>query len=224
MRSELIDALLELLARDSESFDVHRFAQELAERAAALAPARDGGVLLSFPAEPAEITAGTGRAHKLMRFQLEHDEGPALECLHNGSSGDGPWPQFSAAYGEAGYSSIHTFPIRTDRAAFGALCLFDVGENAVTTGRHLAYAAALQLIHQRDLHQLGVRLNHLQTALDSRIVIEQAKGMLAERHKIGVDTAFEGLRRYARNHNIRVADLARAIVEGRDLMRENDSR
>jgi len=222
MRTELIDALLELLARESEDFDVHRFAQELAERAAVLVPARDAGVVLSFPTEPAEIVVGTGAAEALVRFQLEHHEGPVRECLHSGSSGGGPWPRFSAACAEAGYSSVETLPIAVDGEVFGALCLFDVTGNARGAGLRLAHAAALRLAHQRDLHQLGVRLRHLQTALDSRIVIEQAKGMLAERHKIGVDTAFEGLRRYARDHNQRVADLARAIVDGRDPVRPND--
>ncbi|GAA3821888.1 MULTISPECIES: GAF and ANTAR domain-containing protein [Amycolatopsis] len=222
MRTELIDALLELLARESEGFDVHRFAQDLAERATVLVPARDAGVLVSFPAEPVEIAAGTGAARDLVRLQLELGEGPAPECLHSGSSGDGPWPRFSPACKEAGYSSVHTLPIDADGEVFGALCLFDVGGNTHPAGPRLAHAAALRLAHQRDLHQLGVRLRHLQTALDSRVVIEQAKGMLAERHKIGVDTAFEGLRRYARDHNQRVADLARAIVDGRDPVRSND--
>ncbi|MDQ0379188.1 ANTAR domain-containing response regulator [Amycolatopsis thermophila] len=221
MRTDLIDTLFELLSREAEDFDATRFAQDLAARAVAVVPARDAGVLLSYPGE-AEVTAGTGHGNALVRFQLEHGEGPVPECLHSGSSGHGPWPRFSAACAEAGYSAVHTVPIQAVGDPLGVLCLFDGGGNAHTRGRMLAHAAALRLAHQRDLHQLGVRLRHLQIALDSRVVIEQAKGVLAERHKISVDKAFEGLRRFARDHNKRVADLAREIVEGRDPVRPND--
>lgn len=212
MGTELTDALLELLAHETNGFDSNRFAQDLAARAVVLGPARDAGVLLRVPGDRPEIVAGTGSAPALVRFQLEHGEGPAAECLHSGSSSGGPWPRFSAACAEAGYSSVHTVPIAVGGDVFGALCLFDCGGDAERTARPLARAAALRLIQQRDLQQL-------RTALDSRIVIEQAKGMLAERYKIGVDTAFEGLRRYARDHNQRVADLARAIVDGGDPVR-----
>ncbi|GAB3566591.1 GAF and ANTAR domain-containing protein [Amycolatopsis endophytica] len=216
MRTELIDTLLDLMAPEAGDFDAHQYARRLAEHAVARVPARDAGVLLADTAGP--VIAGTGSAAALVKFQFDHDEGPVPGYLHSGSSTGDSWPRFSAACAEAGYSSVHAVPI----GASGVLCLFDPVGNFADTGTRLASVAALRLAHQRDLHQLDVRLRHLQAALDSRIVIEQAKGMLAERHKIGVDTAFEGLRRYARDHNQRVADLARAVVEGRDPVRAKD--
>ncbi|MGH3865014.1 MAG: ANTAR domain-containing protein [Pseudonocardiaceae bacterium] len=84
----------------------------------------------------------------------------------------------------------------------------------------MADVATIGLIQEQALHQQDTLAEQLQIALDSRVLIEQAKGVLAERHHIDPGQAFTLLRNYARNHGQRLTELAAAVIDGRTTATE----
>ena len=159
-------------------------------------------------------------------FQLQSDQGPCLDCFRSGRpvacidlSADPRWPQFADQAGQAGFSAVQALPMRLRDQVIGALNLFrgTVGTfdpEVVHVGQALADVATISLLHDRSMRRTDTLNEQLQTALNSRVVIEQAKGKLAERLGIDVNQAFALLRDQARNRNERLSDLARAFVEG----------
>jgi hypothetical protein len=133
------------------------------------------------------------------------------------------WPQFAEAARAHGFVSVHALPLRLRETVIGALNLFCSGleplrEDDVRIGQALADVATIGILAQRGLEQADLIATQLQNALNSRITIEQAKGVLAERLSISVDEAFVVLRRHARDHNLRMSDLARAVANGAPLV------
>jgi GAF domain-containing protein len=127
------------------------------------------------------------------------------------------WPLFVPAAHMAGFRSVAAVPMRLRDQIIGGLNLFmDVPRAVSTVNRRLAQAladvATIGILQQRSLHRSHVLSEQLQTALSSRIVIEQAKGVLAERSNLTMDAAFAALRRHARDHNLKLTDVATAVV------------
>jgi GAF domain-containing protein len=137
----------------------------------------------------------------------------------------GRWPLFVAAARRAGFQSVAALPMRLREQTIGGLGLFvDEPRPMPATNRRLAQAladvATIGILQQRSLHLSHVLSEQLQSALTSRIAIEQAKGVLAERNDLTMDAAFDALRRHARDHNLKLTDVAMAVVTGRlDLSR-----
>ena len=109
--------------------------------------------------------------------------------------------------------------MRLRSVVIGALNLFHTDPNALAPevtgiGQAMADVATIGLIQERSLHQHDVLVDQLQTALDSRVIIEQAKGVIAGRHGIDPGAAFALLRGYARNHGQRLTELAAAVIDG----------
>ena len=134
-------------------------------------------------------------------------------------SADPRWPQFADQAGQAGFTAVQALPMRLRDQVIGALNLFrgTVGAfdpEVVHVGQALADVATISLLHDRSMRRTDTLNEQLQTALNSRVVIEQAKGKLAERLGIDVNQAFTLLRDQARNRNQRLSDLARAFVDG----------
>jgi hypothetical protein len=129
------------------------------------------------------------------------------------------WPRFAAAAADVGFASVHALPMRLRTEIIGALNLFDLKPGGAATdtlriGQALADVATIGLIQQRTIRRSDALVEQLQTALNSRILIEQAKGVLAERLHIDVGVAFTVLRGQARRDNRRLSDLAQAVVDG----------
>ncbi|MEU2791372.1 GAF and ANTAR domain-containing protein [Streptomyces sp. NPDC007100] len=129
------------------------------------------------------------------------------------------WPRFTGRARELGYVTAHALPMRLRSRVIGVLGLLStttarLGERDAAFARSLADLAAVTLVQQRSLERSHAESTQLRNALSSRVVIEQAKGMLAERWATTVDEAFEIFRSYARAHRRRLADLARQIVDG----------
>jgi transcriptional regulator with GAF, ATPase, and Fis domain len=129
------------------------------------------------------------------------------------------WPSFGEQARSVGYLSVHALPLRRHATVIGALNLFCARDSAlsradVRTGQALADVATIGLLAQRTLHKSETLATQLQQALESRVTIEQAKGVLAERRHINVDEAFALLRGHARRHNLRLTDLARQVADG----------
>jgi GAF domain-containing protein len=132
---------------------------------------------------------------------------------------DQRWPKFAAVAGQAGFSAVQALPMRLRDQVIGALNLFRATAGAfdadsVQVGQALADVATIGLLHERSMRRSDTLNEQLQTALNSRVIIEQAKGKLAERLGIDVNQAFTLLRDQARNRNQRLSDLARAFVDG----------
>ena len=130
------------------------------------------------------------------------------------------WPTFARAARASGFAAVHALPMRLRAETLGAISLFSdspgpLDGDTVALGQALADAVTIGILHQRAVGRHELIAEQLQAALNSRIVIEQAKGFLAERLAVSVDTAFGLLRGYARDHNRKLTGVASDIVEGR---------
>ena len=209
-------------------FDLIEFLHKLAEHTAAVSDAASVGLMLADEAgELHYMAASTESARHLELFQLQYAAGPCLDCFRTGepvtiadlSGADSRWPAFAASAREAGIRSVHAFPMRLRDRVIGALNVFDEDPmpfrpEDIKVVQALADVATIAIIQERAISRAETLTEQLQGALNSRIVIEQAKGMIAHRHGVDVDTAFERLRAHARRSQLRLADLAREIVAG----------
>jgi GAF domain-containing protein len=172
------------------------------------------------------MAASSESARLLELFQAQHAEGPCLDCFHTGqevadidlASSTGRWPGFGPRALELGFRTAHCFPLRLRDQVIGALNVFrdvpdhlDVDERRVA--RALADVATIALMQERALRRATQLTEQLQFALNSRVVIEQAKGALARTLDCGVDAAFVALRDHARRHRVKLTELARQVLE-----------
>jgi GAF domain-containing protein len=211
-----------------DDFDLIEFLHNLADHTAAVSDAASVGLMLADEDGNLQyMAASTESARHLELFQLQHDEGPCLECYHTGrpitvadlGEDDARWPAFTPRAYEAGVRSVHAFPMRLRDRVIGALNVFDQDPmpfrpEDVKIVQALADVATIAIIQERAISRAETLTEQLQGALNSRIVIEQAKGMIAQRSGLDVETAFDRLREYARSNQVRLADLARAVVSG----------
>ncbi|MEU7873092.1 GAF and ANTAR domain-containing protein [Dactylosporangium sp. NPDC049140] len=223
----LADVLVEMADTLVNDFDVIDFMHVLTERCVQLLGVSAAGILLTDQQETLQLVAASSeRARLLELFQLQTDQGPCVDCFTTGrpvSVSDirsaGRWPRFTAAAAEVGFISVHALPMRLRTEIIGALNLFGVEAGALDddklrAGKALADVATIGLLQQRAIRSRDTLTDQLQTALNSRVLIEQAKGVLAERLHLDLDQAFALLRRAARTRNRRLSELAQAIVDG----------
>jgi GAF domain-containing protein len=210
-----------------DDFDVIEFLHVLTERCVQLLGVSAAGLLLTGGQDTLQVVAASSERTRLLElFQLQTDQGPCVECFHTGqpvSVADlpsaGRWPRFTAAAAEVGFAAVHALPMRLRTEVIGALNFFDtnpgaLGAGKLRTGQALADVATIGLLQQRAIHRRDMLTEQLQTALNSRVLIEQAKGVLAERPHVNMANAFNLLRNGARSHNRRLSELAQAIIDG----------
>jgi hypothetical protein len=222
----LADTFVELTDTMVADFDVIEFLHLLTDRSVALLPADAAGVVLADPRGELRVAAASSEAAGLVElFQVQIDQGPCLDCFRTGRpvtaaglAGPGqPWPRFAAAAVSAGFSSVQALPMRLRDEVIGALNLFSTGTVPfgpadLRLGQALADVATIGLLQERSIRRGEIAAEQLQAALNSRVIIEQAKGKLAERLSIDMDRAFALLRDYARNSNQKLTDVARTFV------------
>jgi GAF domain-containing protein len=210
-----------------DDFDLIDFLQLLTDRAASLVDAAAVGILLADPRGRLEFMAGSNENAKLLElFQLQNQEGPCLEAFRTAhpvinvdlnAAGD-RWPRFAPRATALGFHAVHAFPLRLRQQVIGAMNVFgatkggDFNDTDVTIVQALADVASIALIQERQIRHGEVLTEQLQGALNSRVVIEQAKGAVAQARGISVDDAFASIRSYARSNNQRLTDVARTIV------------
>jgi transcriptional regulator with GAF, ATPase, and Fis domain len=171
--------------------------------------------------------ASTENARLLELFELQTDTGPCVDCFRTGSAvvnvdllaNEERWPRFAEAARAAGFIAVHALPLRLRTTVIGALNLFCARPGVlsradVRTSQALADVATIGILAQRSAHQAELLAAQLQRALTSRVIIEQAKGILAERRQITVDQAFVLLRNHARADHLPLSELARDVAEG----------
>jgi GAF domain-containing protein len=225
-REELVsDTFLRLADTLVDDFDVIDLLTTLAARCVELLAAAEAGIMVVNRQGALQVVAASSENAKLLElFQIQNSEGPCLDAyrtgeavIHEDLTAGSPWPRFAALAISGGLASVYAFPMRLRANVLGTLNLFmtSVGPLSpadVGLAQALAHAATIALLQNqvtRDAHQLAVQL---QAALNSRITIEQAKGFVAESSGIGMDEAFARLRSYARDHNLKLTDVAARVA------------
>lgn len=226
--AELVQSLVEMADTLVDDYDIIDMLTGVADRCVSLLGASAAGVMLASPAGSLGLVASSSEAMRLLElFELQAQEGPCLDAYRTGEpagpevlqAGAGRWPTFSGAALHAGFQSALALPLRLREATLGALNLFQgsrdpMAEADVIVAQAFADLAALSITHHRASAE-AQRLNEqLSAALTSRVVIEQAKGVICERAGVDLTEAFSRLRGYARDHNLRLTDVAQAAIDG----------
>ena len=227
--TELARTLVELADTLVADFDVVELLTLLTDRCVEVLEVGAAGLMLASPDGSLRVMASSSDAMRILElFQLQAQEGPCLDCYRSGravSSADlrgesDRWPLFAPEALGAGFAAVQALPLRLRGAVIGALNLFQLVPAAmpaadIDAAQALADVATIAVLHHRQVTE-AQRLNEqLQSALNSRIVIEQAKGMVAERQGVTIDEAFASLRTHARNRNLLLLVVAEAVIDGR---------
>lgn len=225
----LSDVFIEMADTLVDDFDLLDFLHMLTERCVELLDVPAAGLLLTDGRGALQVVAASSQRSRLLAlFELQSDEGPALDCFRTGAPisvedlpSTGRWPKFSAAAADVEFAAVHALPMRLRTDVIGTLSLFSTEPGALDAGtlrigQALADIATIGLLQQRAIRRRDVVAEQLQTALNNRVLIEQAKGVLAERLQIGVAEAFGILHADARARNRGLSETAQAIVNGSD--------
>jgi len=213
-------------------FDVADFLHGLADRCVQLLGVDAAGLMLADQRGSLQVMASSSEQSRLVElFQLQNDQGPCLECYHSGqpvseadlAAAGQRWPLFAPAATGAGFGAVQALPMRLRDEVIGAMNMFmrapgQLDETGLLVGQALADVATIGLLHERNLRHQEVLAEQLQGALNSRIAIEQAKGVVAERLGLDMGQAFSLLRDRARAQNRRLAELATAVAGGAEDM------
>jgi GAF domain-containing protein len=211
-----------------DDFDVVEVLTLLTDRCVEVLDVSASGLMLAAPDGDLRVIASSSETIRLLElFELQSQDGPCLDCYRKGepilntdlATLDGRWPRFAPAAVEAGFRSVHALPMRLRGMIIGALNLFrdDPGalpETDILAAKALADVATIAILQHRASVEAQVLNEQLNNALNTRIVIEQAKGVLAERSRLNMEQAFSRLRNHARSHNLRLGDVAQAVIDG----------
>ena len=209
-------------------FDVVELLTLLADRCVDVLEVDAAGLMLVAPDGDLRVMASSSEAMRMLElFELQSQEGPCLDCYRTGlpvvnqdlATLNSRWPRFAAEALAAGFHSVHALPLRLRGAVIGALNLFHVEagrmrEADVDAAQALADVATIAILQHRAALEAQVVNEQLNHALNSRIVIEQAKGIVAQREGLNMEQAFSTLRKHARDHNLRLVDVAHDIIDG----------
>jgi hypothetical protein len=208
-------------------FDLIEFMSVLVERCAELLDSAEVGLALAATRGELRVMASSSermRALELIEFQ--NDEGPCRDCLLDGKQvlnqrldhSEERWPRFAPQAREAGFQMVHALPLRLRSDVIGAMNIFspelrELSLEDVNLTQALADAATIGILQERAIKHGTDLAGQLQGALNSRVVIEQAKGIVAERRQVDMDEAFALLRSYARSNRKQLSDVARSIID-----------
>jgi GAF domain-containing protein len=226
----LLDTFVSLTDTLVADYDVLDLLQRLVDESTELFDAAAAGILLVNDDQVLEVVASTSeRSNFIGLLQLNAGEGPCVEAFATGravsvvdtAEMERRWPRFAAASQESGYASVHSIPLRLRDTTLGSMNLFRETEGALNeddarAAQALTDVATISILQQRVVEHATVAQEQLQRALDSRVVIEQAKGFLAHTRQVDMDEAFRILRNHARSNQTPLGDVARAVIS-RDL-------
>jgi GAF domain-containing protein len=222
----LVEVFVEIADTLVDEFDVIEFLEMVSLHSTALVDADATGLLLADGEGNLQLMAASNESAQMLElFQIQALEGPCLDCFRLGQpvinadlgSAAVKWPRFAPHAVEAGFQSVHAFPLRLRNQVLGALNIFGstVGDMVPEDARvvqAVADIATIGLLQERAIRRGEVLAGQLQSALQSRILVEQAKGALAQIHQMTPDTAFEMLRGYCRRNHARLSEVARLVV------------
>jgi GAF domain-containing protein len=226
----VIETFVELADTLVRDFDADGLLHMLAERCVELLDVDAAGLMLAMRSGHLHAVAATSRdMRQLEIFEVASAEGPSYAAYTEGApvvepdlaAAKGRWPQFTARALELGFVAAHGFPLRLRERTIGALNLFQsegcapLGDADIAVAQGFADVAAISLLQDELAQQADMTAAQLGRALSARVVIELAKGVLAERLALSPQQAFERLRKHARDHNRKVRDVADDVVNGR---------
>ncbi|HEV7524299.1 MAG TPA: GAF and ANTAR domain-containing protein [Acidimicrobiia bacterium] len=225
---DLLAAFIELADTIVAEYDVVEFLHRLAARCIDLVDATEAGIMLADRDGALHYVASSSERMRLIElFELQHDEGPCLDAYRDGiavssvlsDEVSARWPHFAPHAREVGFESVSALPMRLRSEVIGALNLFSTSTEPLSAedqqvAQALADIATIGILQERAVNDARVVTSQLEAALESRIVIEQAKGIVAERNAITIDAAFTLLRSYARSHNRLLSQTVHDIIDG----------
>jgi GAF domain-containing protein len=223
----LAQSFVQLADNLVNDFDVVDTLTLLADRCVGVFDVDAAGLMLVSPDGELRVLASSSDAMRVLElFEVQANEGPCVDCYRSGEPSvnlklerfDGRWPRFAPRALEAGFRSVHALPMRLRHQTIGALNMFRVDEGQmsetdVVAAQALADVATIAILQARAASNAEALNEQLRRALNSRIVIEQAKGVVAEAAGLDMERAFIRLRGHARNHNLRLSDVARAVSD-----------
>ena len=223
---DIVRAFVDLSTELVNDYDVLEMLTQLTTNCASLLDVSSAGLLLADTRGVLHVAAASSeRTQQLELFQLQRDQGPCLDCYSSGVPVNVPdmaaeqerWPQFSRAALDAGFKSVHAVPMKLRGNILGALNLFgeSVGrleDSDVDLAQALAHVACVAIVNEKAASDHVTVNSQLQHALTSRIVLEQAKGVIAHAGGLEIDEAFEVLRGYARHHGRKISEVAHGVV------------
>ncbi len=209
-----------------DDFDLIEFLSMVTSHASQLALGSAAGLLLADHNGRLQLMAASSEAVRAVEiFQAQTTEGPCQDCFRLGqpvvnadlTSASIPWPQFAAMAVGAGFRSVHAFPLRLRRQVIGALNIFgddsrEMHPEDVRVVQALADVATIGLLQERAIRRNELLTEQLQTALNSRVGIEQAKGAIAQIRGCTPEEAFTLMRDWARRHRQRLGDVAAGVL------------
>jgi GAF domain-containing protein len=222
----LVDTFVTLADTLVAGYDVVDLLHTLVEACADLLDASAAGLMLADKSGNLAVVASTSERSRLVEImQLRFGLGPCVEAFTTGvvvevddlETGTARWPEFREEALAQGFRSVHAIPLRLRGSVIGTLNLFRNEPGLLTpedasVAQGLADVATIGILHERTLRENSVAKEQLQHALDSRVVIEQAKGVIAQTREVDMDAAFSILRAYARNNNLNLHDVAARVV------------
>ena len=224
---EILRAFVDLSTELVDDYDMLELLSKLTTNCATLLDVGSVGLLLADDRGALHLAAASSeRTQQLELFQLQRDEGPCLDCYRDGAPISVPdleaekerWPQFSAAALAAGFKSVHAVPMRLRGTALGGLGLFgdrvaQLEDKDLELAQALAHVACVAIVNEKSAADRTTVNAQLQHALNSRIVLEQAKGVVAHSGGFEIDEAFTVLRRYAREHGRKLGAVAADVLD-----------
>jgi len=224
----IAETFVELADTLVADFDVIDFLHILADRSVELLDADAAGIMLADQRGGLHpVASSTEEARLVELFEQQSNEGPCLDCFRTGQAvgrEDLPalrasWPSFTARLEDLGFSAAQAIPLRLRTQVIGALNIFRIEPGLLTApdfrlGQAFADVATVGLLQERAMSASGALAEQLQTALNSRIVLEQAKGMLAERAGLQMGEAFKLMRDHARGRGELLSDVAARVING----------
>jgi GAF domain-containing protein len=224
----LARTMVELADTLVDEFDVVELLTLLTDRCVDVLDVAAAGIMLASPSGDLRVMASSSEAMRVLElFEVQAQEGPCLDCFRSGEpvvnhdleAANTRWPRFTSEAVAAGFKSVHALPLRLRGSVIGALNLFhlDTGEMRqadVIAAQAFADIATIAILQHRAVLEAKVLNDQLNLALNSRVRIEQAKGVLSERASVSMQQAFAMLRSHARNNNLRLAEIAQAVIEG----------
>ena len=228
-RQELVaKAFVSLAGALVDDYDVIELLTRLVDHSVRLLGADAGGIMLADPHGRLRVVAASNEHAQLIELmQLQQDQGPCLQAYRTATQVSAPdlrqatarWPSFvAAAQQQSVFRAVHAVPLRLRAEAIGALNLWRhkplaIDDEDLALGQAMADVATIAILQERAIRRVEVLNEQLQNALSSRVVIEQAKGVLSQHALIPMDRAFELLRQYARSHNRRLSELAHDLAQ-----------
>ncbi|GAA2607210.1 GAF and ANTAR domain-containing protein [Paractinoplanes durhamensis] len=208
-----------------DDFDVVEFLQMLTQRVADLFDTGEAGLMLADHRNRLNFMAASDESARLMElFQLQYGDGPCLDAFRtarpvtnvNLAAAAGKWPEFAPRAAQAGFQSVHAFPLRLRREVIGAMGVFgsatELDDADTLIVQSLADVAVIGLLQERSIRRGEALTEQLQGALNSRVIIEQAKGVVAQAYGVNPDEAYALIRAFSRNTNRHLSEVAATIV------------